>query len=221
MKGSLLLRFSLIAAILFLFSPPPARSQDPGIAPVESAGIVYMIYASDPTLIDGTFDFHILPFPFMPDMIGFLNVVADLNGDGMIMPHEWIVNNVPLRLDQGILEQPMLSAWFEMLEPPIMERPVTVWSRLSVDQVHDFMLYPTWTISTVIPTIGVWGANDLDGQAENVVPISVSNTPPNITADSKRTGVRISLKKTKDCGPRTGPPLRCSPRKRFSDKLPE
>ena len=34
----------------------------------------------------------------------------------------------------------MLSAWFEMLEPPIMERPVTVWSRLSVDQVHTYAI---------------------------------------------------------------------------------
>lgn len=202
MKGSLLGRFSLLAAILFLISPPPAQSQDPGIAPVESAGIVYMVYASDPVLMDGTYDFHVLPFPAMPEMVGFLNVVADLNGDGMIMPHEWIVNNVPLRLDQGILEQPMLSAWFEKpLDPPNLELPIMVWSRLSIDQVTDFMLYHTWTVSTVVPTIGVWGANDLEGQAENVVPISVSETPPNITADSKRTGVPDISQKKNECGP--------------------
>ena len=223
MLNGLFRRLLLTGAVVLIFLPIRVYAQGPGGAQFITADLVMMLYANQPGLVDGTVDFRIGGFMPTTAQIGFFNTVADLDSNGEVTPNEWIIRNIPLRLDHGLIEQPMLSAWFEKPPGPLpVELPVTMWLTVSEQQVQDITLYDMWQAFTTLPTLATWGANDPNGQALAPFSPSTSAVADNIAADSKRTGVPDIEQRYNECGPTaTANSLRWLAKEGgFADKLP-
>ncbi|MBI5504767.1 MAG: hypothetical protein HY899_08180 [Deltaproteobacteria bacterium] len=213
-----------VAALLLLAQPAWADNA----VTIANGHLVRMQYASDGVTVQGTFDFNVTSIDSAPNTTGFLNVVADLDLSSSFSPEEWIIRNVPMFLDDGLTDQPMLSAWFEPAPNNISPgTPYLVFAAIEDAEITEATALappPSWDFSLLSAQVFTWGANDLAGQADNPTPSTGSSTEltGEKVASSKRKGVPDIAQQSMECGPTsTANSLRwLAGQHDFNDKLP-
>ncbi len=192
-----------------------------------AGGRLYKVdYAADPSITTtGTFDFRInsINSTTLFGAIGYLNVVADLSGDGEIQADEWIVQNIPLNLGEGLLSASLVSAWFDSGNYSVIpESPYKIYATIENEDLPSFWGYMDWYSVEMNAGSFSWGSEDLSGQTGSPLPPTSTATTSGKDSFGPRKGVPDIEQKTNECGPTSAAnSLRwLAAQYGFGDKLP-
>jgi hypothetical protein len=211
---------TMVAALLVLTTGGEAFAVS--TATLSGGTIVRMDYADDPSTVQGMFHFSVISIDSHQNTVGYLNVVADLDSSLTITSDEWIVRNVPMFLDEGLVVQSPLGVWFDPdpFEPGIGSEYDT-WATIESDTIADATGYAVWHSHTGVATGESWCANDPDGQAPEA-PQGGTSTSGDGASPLDQLHVPDIAQKWNECGPTSAAnSLRWLARKHdFNDKLP-
>ena len=194
---------------------------------------------------DGTFDLKVASVSDEYDYT-YLNVVVDLNGDGMIADYpvskdsdqsEWVLRNVPLPGTNGLLSTPRFSAWFPLPDMTIgaeTEIPFVAGLTSDLIEVPDntpIELIMADLVSTVPLEENQWGDNDPNGQEvpDQPEPEPATVPFPEITfvdfipGPNDPNGMPDIAQKHNECGPTStaNSLIWLANKHNFSDRLPQ
>lgn len=191
-----------------------------------SGGSLYRVnYAVDSSITStGTFDFQVVSTTHFGST-GYLNVVADLNGNDSIEEDEWIIQNVPLNLGEGLLSAPLVSTWFDSGNYFITKGTTyTIYATIEESDISTFSGYLTdWYMWESVAGSFDWGSEDLGGQAGDTPPPPSTATTSGKDSFGPRKSVPDIAQKKNECGPTSAAnSLRwLAAQHGFSDKLPK
>lgn len=189
---------------------------------ISGGQIFRMDCASDGVTVGGTFDFQVVSIDSAANTTGFLNVVADLDFSGMITSDEWIIENIPMFLDDGLTTQPLLSVWFDPGPFDLsVGTPYETWATIEDSEIAYMSGYLSWHYSDLPAGGMIWGENDPQGQVEEP-PAGGTAVLTGKFAKPIRRDVRDIEQKRNECGPTSAAAsLRWLAIKHdFNDKLP-
>jgi hypothetical protein len=173
-----------------------------------SGGQIFKVERIDiPGLINWTFDFQVLSIDSNQGETGFLNVIVDLNSNNEVDTNEWIIRNIPMFLDNGLVSQPQLIVWFHSDQPLIVNTPYSVWATieneeiLDIEEVSNLVSWYHIEIPSIEET--TWGEESTWGQEMNSS-FSITNRSATLEgkyANPKRQDVPDIDQKPMECGP--------------------
>ena len=216
---------SICFALTFGLALTTSSSHAISLVNISGGQVFDMDDAFDPSANRGTIDFHADSLTGIGlGTTGFLNAAVDLNRDSVIDPiNEWVVQNVPMFIDDGLTNQPSLSSWFDPSSFGI-QSGLSYQSYVTIDSNEqlDAAAFATWHANVQPAALSIWGDMDPGGQSGTDPAPSVAATLAGKYATPKYKDVPDIAQKFNECGPTsTANSLRWLAKKfNFNDKLP-